>query len=431
MGKMTVVLGSAWGDEGKGKIVHFLSKEADIIIRATGGNNAGHTVVVNGAKYALHLIPSGLIAGKLSVICNGVVINPNVLLKEMDELSNRGIDISNLRISDRANLILPYNVALDKLQEKLRGKNAIGTTLTGNGPTYQDKAKRTSSVRVQDLFSGKYKNIIESNVEAANFLLAKNGMEPIDYRDIIEGCDIFADRIGNYSIDSVSFLHNQLNSGKNFLCEGAQAALLDVDLGTHPDVTSSNTTIGGVLTGSGLSHLDVGDVYGVLKGYSTRVGNGSFPTEQDNEIGNRIRELGHEYGTTTGRPRRCGWLDLVALKYACRVNGFNYLALNHLDTIGHFDKICVCVGYEYENMYLEDFPSNAEILKNCHPVYETLDGAFGDISGVRDFEDLPLNAKRYIDYIENYTGVVIKMIGVGPSDEQTIVRNIKSFVHTR
>lgn len=421
MSKVDVVLGTFYGDEGKGKIIDYLSENADASIRCSGGNNAGHTINVNGKKFAFHLIPSGILnSNTKAIIGNGVVIDPKVLIEEIEELKKNGYSVDNLYISDKAHIIMPYHIMMDKLQEELRAENKIGTTARGIGPAYSDKYER-SGIRVEDFISDKFESIAKENIAKKNKIFKMYQKEEVNAEETIEQYKKYAQYLKKYVVDSVDMLHNLLEENKNIVCEGAQATLLDIDFGNYPFVTSSNPTIGGVMTGTGIGPKYIGEVYGVLKAYSSKVGEGMYITEQDNKIGDTIRELGHEYGTTTKRPRRCGWLDLVALKYAARLNGLTGLAINHVDTIGKLDKIKLCVAYEYEGQRTMRFSTNNEYLKKCVPVYEEFDGNFGDISNIKRREDLPENAKKYLDRIEEIVNVPIKFIGTGADRNDMII----------
>ena len=421
MSKVNVVLGTFYGDEGKGKIIDYLSKGADASIRCTGGNNAGHTINVNGKKYAFHLIPSGILnEGTKAIIGNGVVIDPRVLIEEINALKADNYSVDNLYISDKAHVIMPYHIMMDKLQEELREGDKIGTTARGIGPAYTDKFER-SGIRMEDLISPSFEKIAKRNINKYNKIFAMYGKEELDVENTIQEYKSYADTLKQYVVDSVDMIHDILDEDGKIVCEGAQAALLDIDFGNYPYVTSSNPSIGGICTGTGIGAKDIGEVYGVLKAYSSKVGEGMFPTEQNNEIGDRIRELGHEYGTTTKRPRRCGWLDLVALKYAARIDGLTGLAINHVDTIGKLDKIKLCVGYEYNGQKTMRFSTNSEYLKNCTPIYEEFEGNFGDLSNCKSREDLPEKAKIYLNRIEEIVKVPIKFIGTGAGREDMIV----------
>ena len=427
MSKVDVVIGCFYGDEGKGKVIDYLGTEADVAVRATGGDNAGHTIKVNGVKYAMHLIPSGMLSGHtVGVIGNGVVLNPEVLMDEISNLKSHGYDVDKyLKISDKAHVIFPYHRMLDLALEQTR-KNKIGTTGKGIGPSYCDKFER-SGIRMEDLyapnFKEKLKEMTESRLALLKFYDPETDYESkMSFDDLYATYTDYADRLKPYVCDTITLLHKALEENKKVVVEGAQATLLDIDFGSYPFVTSSNPTIGGILTGTGLSATDIGNVYGVIKAYSSRVGEGPYVTELLDETGDRIRELGHEYGTTTGRPRRCGWLDLVTLKYAKRVNGLTALSVNHLDTIGNFDKIKVCVAYDVNGVETSDFTTNLDVLNHAKPVYKELDGGWGDISGCRAFEELPENAQKYINFIEEYIGIQAKFIGTGADREAMIVR---------
>lgn len=421
MSKVDVVLGTFYGDEGKGKIIDYLSKDADISLRCTGGNNAGHTVEVDGKKYAFHLLPSGVISkNTIAVIGNGVVIDPRVLIQEINELKTNGFKVDNLYISELAHVILPYHIEMDKMLELNRGNGKIGTTARGIGPTYCDKFERTG-IRMREFISNKFEELVKRNVANKNKIFKANNYPSVDADAILKEYKEYALILKPYVRDTVNFIHKSLNEGKKIICEGAQATLLDIDFGSYPFVTSSNPSIGGFCTGSGLAAKDIGEVYGVLKAYSSRVGAGPYLTEQNNEIGDTIRELGHEYGTTTKRPRRCGWLDLVALRYAVMVNGITGLAVNHVDTIGKLDKIKICTAYNHNGKITEDFSTDEEYLNECTPVYEEFDGNFGDISKIKRRADLPENAKKYLARIEEFTGVPVKFIGTGAGREEMIV----------
>ena len=421
MSKVNVVLGTFYGDEGKGKIIDYLSEKADASIRCSGGNNAGHTIKVDGKKYAFHLIPSGILnKNTKAIIGNGVVIDPKVLITEIEELKANGYAVDNLYISDKAHIIMPYHIMMDKLQEELRAKNKIGTTARGIGPCYSDKFER-SGIRVEDFISDNFEEIARTNIEKKNKIFAMYDKEELDVESTIAQYKEYAEYLKQYVVDSVDMLHELLESDKDIVCEGAQATLLDIDFGNYPFVTSSNPTIGGVCTGTGIGPKYIGEVYGVLKAYSSKVGEGMYMTEQDNETGDLIRELGHEYGTTTKRPRRCGWLDLVALKYAARINGLTGLAINHVDTIGKLDKIKLCVAYEYDGEKTTRFSTNNDYLNKCTPIYEEFDGNFGDISNIKRREDLPESARKYLDRIEEIVKVPIKFIGTGADRNDMII----------
>ena len=429
MSKVDVVIGCFYGDEGKGKVIDYLATNADIAVRATGGDNAGHTIEANGVKYAMRLIPSGILSGHtIGVIGNGVVMNPEVLLGEIANLKAHGYDIDNhLKISDKTHVILPYHPMLDRALEKARKASKIGTTCRGIGPTYCDKYER-AGLRVEDLYADNFKSHLEELVESRKALLKFYDPEDttidekLNFENVYKTYCEYAEQLKPYVCDTVTYLHKALEEDKRVIVEGAQATLLDIDFGSYPYVTSSNPTIGGIITGTGLSASDIGNVYGIIKAYSSRVGEGPFVTELLDETGDRIRDLGHEYGTVSGRPRRCGWLDLVTLKYAKRLNGLTGISVNHLDTIGKFDMIKVCVAYDCNGVQTEDFSTNLKFLQSCKPVYKEFDGNFGDLSGCKTFEDLPENAKAYINFIEEYTKTPVKFIGTGAGREAMIVR---------
>ena len=419
-----VIVGTQWGDEGKGKYIDMLAKDSDIVARFSGGNNAGHTIVAGGVKYAMHLIPSGILhEGKTCIIGNGVVIDPSVLLDEIRGLNGKGISTDSLLISDRAHLIMPYHRELDRLQENARGNGGLGTTKRGIGPAYADKADRYG-IRMCDILDEEtLGDKIRANLEIKNSIIEKvYGGKGFDADEVIKEYVEYGRLLKKHVADVNSILFEAVEAGKNILLEGAQATLLDIDFGTYPYVTSSNPIAGGVCTGAGIAPTFIDEVYGVLKAYTSRVGAGPFPTEQNNETGDRIRELGWEYGTTTGRPRRCGWLDLVMVKYAARINGLTWLAINHVDTIGKLDAIKLCVAYKKDRKITCRFPASLKELSGCEPVYEEFESWKEDISGVRRYEELPLNARKYLERIEELVGVKIKLIGVGKDREQTIVR---------
>ncbi len=420
MNKVNVVLGSFYGDEGKGKIIDYLSQEADVSVRCTGGNNAGHSIEIDGKKFAFHLIPSGILnKNTIAVIGNGVVVDPKVLIEEMENIKANGYSVENLRISDKAHVIFPYHVEMDKLQEELR-ENKIGTTSRGIGPVYCDKYERCG-IRMGELVNKKFEKQLRKNIENKNKIFEIYGHKTINAEEVIEQYNKYADTLKKYVVDTVDLLHNAIEEDKKILCEGAQATLLDIDFGSYPYVTSSSPSIGGICTGTGIGAKYIGEVYGVLKAYSSKVGEGPYLTEQDNEIGDTIRELGHEYGTTTKRPRRCGWLDLVALRYAVMVNGITGLAINHVDTIGKLDKIKLCVGYKKEGKVSMQFSTDIDYISECEPVYEEFEGNFGDISNIKNREDLPENAKKYLSRIEEIVKVPIKFIGTGAGRDSMIV----------
>lgn len=414
------LVGAQWGDEGKGKIIDILSEQADMVVRAQGGNNAGHTVVADGVTYKLHLVPSGILYPNTDcVIGNGTVVDPKVLLEELDDLQAKGVDCSRLKIDARAHVILPYHIVLDGLSENARGNADIGTTKKGIGPCYMDKAERIG-IRMCDLIEPRvFAEKLKNNVEIKNNIITKlYGGEPVDYREILDSYNSYAKRLKPYVTDTSVLIYQAIKQNKNVLFEGAQGALLDLDVGTYPYVTSSHPVTGGFCVGAGVGPTLIKDCLGIAKSYTTRVGKGPFPTELDDEIGRRIREVGAEYGTTTGRARRCGWLDAVILRFAVRVNGLTGIALNKLDTLSGLKKIKLCVAYEKNGAILKDFPSDIAELADCRPVYIELDGWDEDITQARSIADLPENARKYLAAIESEIDCKIKMVGVGPDRDQ-------------
>ena len=417
-----VVVGTQWGDEGKGKYIDMLAKDSDLVVRFSGGNNAGHTIVADGVKYALHLIPSGILhKDRICIIGNGVVVDPAVLLQEIDDLAKKGVSSDKLLISDRAHVIMPYHRLLDELQEGHRGSANLGTTKRGIGPAYADKTERCG-IRMCDFIDEEQFAIkVKENLIIKNQIIEKvYGGKGFDAESIIKEYNGYAKLLKKYVTDVNSIIGDAVEDGRNILFEGAQATFLDLDFGTYPYVTSSNPVAGGVCIGAGIGPTYIDEIYGVLKAYTSRVGTGPFPTEQNNIIGDTIRELGWEYGTTTGRPRRCGWLDIVMIRYAARINGLTALAINHVDTIGKLDKIKLCTAYKKNGEVIRNFPASLKELAKCEPVYEEFESWKEDISSVRKFEDLPDNAKTYLKRIEELVGVKIGLIGVGKDREQTI-----------
>lgn len=419
-----VVVGSQWGDEGKGKVIDYLAREADVVIRGQGGNNAGHTVVVGEKKYALHLIPSGILNPKtVNLIGNGVVFDPEGFFKEVDQLEANGVDTSTIRVSDRAHLIFPYHKEIDRLMEEARGDNKIGTTQKGIGPCYMDKVERTG-LRICDLMEpAAFKEKAALLIAQKNLFMERMyGAPALDADVIIDKYLEFGLRLKPFVADTGVIAHEAVTAGKKVLLEGAQGTLLDVDLGTYPYVTSSHPTSGGFTIGSGIGPNRIEKVIGITKAYTTRVGKGPFVTELDNETGDRIREAGHEYGTTTGRPRRCGWLDLVVVDYASRVNGMTGIALMLLDVLTGFDEVKICTAYEVDGAVQRHFPASLELLDRCKPVYTTLPGWTEDISEAKSYDALPEGAKNYVKFIEDYLGIPAQLISVGPRRDQTLVR---------
>jgi adenylosuccinate synthase len=418
-----VLLGAQWGDEGKGKATDLLGGRVDYVVRYQGGNNAGHTVVIGDEKYALHLLPSGILSpGVIPVIGNGVVVDPAVLLHEMAGLEARGVDTSRLLISASAHLITPYHVTLDKVSERFLGKSKIGTTGRGIGPTYMDKVGRLG-IRVQDLFDP---SILRQKVEGAlanknQVLIKVFNRRELEVDAITEELLQYAEPLRAHVADTALVLNDALDAGKIVLLEGGQGTLLDVDHGTYPFVTSSNPTAGGACTGSGIGPTRVTRVIGILKAYTTRVGSGPFPTELLDEWGERLRSVGGEVGVTTGRPRRCGWFDAPIARYATRVNGLTDIFLTKLDVLTGIERIPVCVAYEIEGQRITELPMTQTDFHHAKPVYEELPGWTEDISGARSVEDLPANAQAYVRYLEELSGAPISAIGVGQDRDATIV----------
>ena len=416
-----VVVGTQWGDEGKGKITDFLSANAEVIARYQGGDNAGHTIVIDGKKFKLHLIPSGIFfPEKISVIGNGVVINPKSLVKELAYLHEEGVSTDSLRISDRAHVILPYHIELDRLQEESKGENKIGTTIKGIGPAYMDKAARVG-IRIADLLDRDvFAERLRINLEEKNRQFTKlYDAEALSFDDIFEEYYEYGQQIKQYVTDTSVILNDALDNGKRVLFEGAQGVMLDIDQGTYPFVTSSNPVAGGVTIGSGVGPSKIDKVVGVCKAYTSRVGDGPFPTELFDEVGDRIREVGHEYGTTTGRPRRVGWFDSVVMRHSRRVSGITNLSLNSIDVLSGLDKVKICVAYDLDGERIDHYPASLEQLKRCKPIYEELPGWSEDITGVRHLDELPENARNYVRRIGELVGVRILTFSVGPDRDQT------------
>jgi adenylosuccinate synthase len=425
----TVILGLAWGDEGKGRVCDALAADAKYVARYSGGNNAGHTIRVGKEEFVVHLIPSGIVrAGVTCTIGNGVVVNPEVLAEEVEELESRGIEVrGRLKVDGRAHLILPYHIQLDGYREKALGKAKIGTTNRGIGPTYEDKIARVG-VRVQDVFD---EGILRQKLEAA--LREKNsaivnvyGEEPYTADELVSHLLFFRDLLEPMVADTGGLLRGALDGGEPVLLEGAQATLLDNDFGTYPFVTSSNPSAGGACVGAGIPPMSLGEVIGVTKAYTTRVGDGPFPTELFDEAGETLRRVGNEYGATTGRPRRCGWLDLVAVKFSASLNGISGLALTMLDVLSAVEEIKVCVGYEIDGKRLEDFPMNQTDLHHARPVYESFPGWGMDVTGCRRRADLPGEARDFVGFVEAELGAPLRMISVGPERDQAIVEKVKA-----
>lgn len=419
-----IVLGAQWGDEGKGKMTDYLAEEANVVVRFQGGNNAGHTVVVGDKEYKLHLIPSGILyEDKLNVIGNGVVVDPKALFEEIDYLEGVGVKVTpeKLIISDRAQLIMPYHKVLDKLKEQARGKNDIGTTGKGIGPCYTDKFERCG-IRVCDLMhEDVFTEKLKENIEMKNAYITKVlGGEPVSFDEILKEYLEFAKKLRSFVQDTSVRVYNDIKADKTVLFEGAQGMLLDIDYGTYPYVTSSNTTAGGVANGVGIGPNMITNAVGITKAYTTRVGKGPFPTELLDETGDWIREKGHEYGVTTGRSRRCGWLDLVIVKTACRVSGLTSLAVTKIDTLAGLDKLRVCVGYKFNGEVIDYFPASLEDLAKCEPIYEEFEGWGEEVANARSYDELPENAKKYLKRIEEFTDTKISIVSVGPKRDQTM-----------
>ncbi len=418
------VFGAQWGDEGKGRFVDFLASEADVVIRYQGGNNAGHTIVVDDITYKLHLVPAGsLYDSKQCVIGNGVVIDPGSLIEEIDELRKSGSTINNLLISDRAHMVMPYHKLLDSLSEGDSRETVIGTTKRGIGPCYTDKAAR-KGLRMCDLLSDSFPEKLENILKQKNEILTKiYGQEPLAFEDMLKEFMGYKKRLSGLICDTSKVCYDLYKQGKKLLFEGAQGMLLDIDFGTYPYVTSSHPTSGGVSAGSGLPPAALTEVVGVVKSYTTRVGKGPFVTELLDDMGEFIRNRGQEYGATTGRARRCGWLDLVIVNFAVRINGITSIALSRVDTLGEIDKVKVCTGYEIDGKITDNYPASLEQIEKAKPVYEEFDGWSGDLSHIREYDKLPDNAKKYIEFIEEKTGVKVGMIGVGPERSECILRH--------
>lgn len=417
-----VIVGAQWGDEGKGKITDFMAQKADVVVRYQGGNNAGHTVAVGEEQYKLQLIPSGILyKDKLCIIGNGVVIDPEAFLGEIKNLESRGISTTNLKISDRAHVIFPYHKKIDELSEIKRGSNDIGTTKKGIGPAYMDKTERVG-IRICDLLKKEvFAAKLKENLEAKNYYLRQFfGFEGYDYEEMLANYLRYAEEIRPYVADTSILVYNSLKADKKVLFEGAQGTLLDLDYGTYPYVTSSHPIAGGVCIGSGVGPAMIGKAIGVVKAYTTRVGKGPFPTELFDETGDYIRQKGFEFGTVTGRPRRCGWFDAVIVRFAARISGLTGVAVTKLDTLAEIPKIKMCVGYKLNGEIIREFPASLEDLAECTPIYEEFDG-WEDVSHVTEYKKLPTNLLRYLERIEELCDTKIAMVSVGPKRDQTIV----------
>lgn len=419
-----VVIGAQWGDEGKGKIIDILAQQSEVVVRSQGGNNAGHTVEADGKQYKLHLIPSGILNPEtLCIIGNGVVVDPGVLLEELDMLAAEGVTTDHLKIDLRTHIIMPYHLVLDGLMEQARGNADIGTTKKGIGPCYMDKAERIG-IRFCDLLDASlFEQKARENTEYKNKLITKVfGGEAIDADSFIKTYLGYAERLRPYAADTTPLLYDAVKSGKKVLFEGAQGTLLDLDLGTYPYVTSSHPISGGVCVGTGIGPTLIEECIGVMKAYTTRVGKGPFPTELFDEVGETIRNVGHEFGATTGRPRRCGWFDAVIGRFSVRTSGLTGIALNKLDTLTGIGDLKICTGYRKGDTVLNDFPASLTELAECEPIYEVLPGWDEDITGIRSFDALPEAVKNYVLRVEELCGADVVMVGVGPNREQNIVR---------
>ena len=420
-----VIVGAQWGDEGKGKATDLISDRIDYVVKFNGGNNAGHTVVIGTEKYALHLLPSGILTpGVVPVISNGVVIDPEVLMEELDALEARGIDVSGLVISSHAHLITQYHRTLDKVTECFLGKRQIGTTGRGIGPTYADKINRVG-IRVQDIFDeGILRQKVEGALHQKNHLLVKvYNRRAIEVDEVVDELLSYRDRLRPMVQDTALLLHTALENNKTVLFEGGQATMLDVDHGTYPFVTSSSATAGGAATGSGIAPWRLSTVIGIVKAYTTRVGSGPFPSELEDEFGEFLREKGHEYGTTTGRPRRTGWYDAPIARYSARINGVTDFVLTKLDVLTGLDKIPVCVAYDVDGTRIDEVPWSQSDFHHASPIYEYFPGWSEDLTGIREFDDLPQAAKDYVLALEAMSGARISAIGVGPSRDAIVTRH--------
>lgn len=419
-----VIVGTQWGDEGKGKIVDLLADIADVVVRFQGGNNAGHTMVVNGEQFISHLVPSGILQKKTCYIGNGVVVDPKVLIDEMEYLISRGIDVSpeKLKVSALAHVIMPYHGQMDVARETLKGKNRIGTTGRGIGPCYEDKASRQGIRFVELIDPELFRERLLAIIDEKNFYLQQYlSSAAVDFQAVLDVFNQYAERLKPHVANISVELHEAVMAGKQLLFEGAQGTHLDIDHGTYPFVTSSNTVAGSACCGSGIGPRHITGVMGIVKAYTTRVGQGPFPSELFDDIGNQIQQKGAEFGATTGRKRRCGWLDMVVLNNAVRLNGLTSLAITKLDVLGGLDTLSICTGYAYKDKILKEFPANLKMLSECRPVYETLPGWSEDISNIRCREELPKNTRNYLSRIEELTQTPIGIISVGPGRDETIV----------
>ena len=418
-----VICGTQWGDEGKGKVVDYLAAQADIVVRFQGGSNAGHTVSLDGNEFKLRLLPSGILCkNSTCVIGNGVVFNPKVFLDEVAAIKKRVNEIADIKISNRAHVVMPWHKLFDELNENLRGNKKIGTTQNGIGPCYMDKDDRIG-IRVCDLidreeFAAKCREVIAQK----NFILEKlYNHAPLNLDEILAEYEGYAEKIAPYVCDTICYLNEQIDAGKKVLFEGAQATMLDVDYGTYPYVTASHPISGGVGVGAGVAPKKIDKVFGVVKAYCTRVGEGPFPTEQLNETGDKLRNAGHEFGTVTGRPRRTGWLDACVVRYAGQLSGIDYMAVTRLDILDGFDEIKMCVAYEIDGKVTTEIPASLKVLGKVKPIYETFEGWKTDISKIRNYDDLPINARKYLERMAQVTKINLGIVSVGPNRDQTIV----------
>ncbi len=419
-----VIVGTQWGDEGKGKIVDLLAEYADMVVRFQGGNNAGHTMVVDGEQFISHLVPSGILQKKTCLIGNGVVVDPSVLVEELDKLKNKGIDVGPnlLKISEKAHVIMPYHKQIDLARERMKGDQKIGTTGRGIGPCYEDKASRRGIRFVELIDAEVFKETVHAVLEEKNFYLKHYlSAEPLDPESIVDQYQGYAERLAPHVVNISIIMNQAVKAGKQILFEGAQGTHLDIDHGTYPFVTSSNTVSGNACCGAGIGPKEITGVIGIVKAYTTRVGRGPFPTELFDEIGDTIQKKGAEFGATTGRKRRCGWLDTVLLRNAVRLNGLTGLVITKLDVLDGLTSLKICTGYEYNGEILDDFPAALKTLVACKPVFETLPGWSEDISGIRKLEDLPKNARHYLDRIEELLETPIDIVSVGPGRNETII----------
>jgi len=419
-----VIVGTQWGDEGKGKVVDLLAEYADMVVRFQGGNNAGHTMVVDGEQFISHLVPSGILQGKTCFIGNGLVVDPEVLLEEIDYLSSKGVDISpdKLKISEKAHLIMPYHQAVDNARERMKGDKKIGTTGRGIGPCYEDKATRRGVRFVELLNQSVFKERVATILDEKNFYL-KNYMQAgtLELAPILEKYSVFAERLAPYVTNVSVALSDGMHAGGQVLFEGAQGTHLDIDHGTYPYVTSSSTVAGNACGGSGVGPGKITDIIGIVKAYTTRVGEGPFPSELFDDVGDAIQTKGVEFGATTGRKRRCGWLDTVILENAVRLNSLSGLAITKLDVLGGLAVLKICTAYDYQGERLDHFPADLDVLAACKPIYVSHLGWGEDISGVRNYADLPDNARKYLERVQDLVATPIQIVSVGPGREETIV----------